>query len=71
MDGPVEERPALAAAQCVGGVDVTVQEQRIRPLLDRQLLGFGLAPRQEAEPVIARQFEQWQLYATTNSSATS
>jgi hypothetical protein len=24
-----------------------------------------------AEPVMARQFEQWQLYATTKSSATS
>jgi hypothetical protein len=24
-----------------------------------------------AEPVAARQFEQWQLYATTNSSDTS
>jgi hypothetical protein len=24
-----------------------------------------------AEPVAARQFEQWQLYATTNSSETS
>src|SRR4051794_9910686 len=25
----------------------------------------------KTEPVIARQFEQWQLYASTNSSATS
>jgi hypothetical protein len=35
-------------------------------------LSGSISPHgKKAEPVIARQFEQWQLYATTNSSAIS
>ena len=45
--------------------------QRVRTLGHPQLLGFDLAPGKNREPVSARQLEQWQLYATTNSSEIS
>jgi len=66
----MEKGPALCAAHRVDAFDVAIHEQRVQPDRETQLLGLDLAPRKNAEPVIARQFEQWQLYATTNSSST-
>jgi hypothetical protein len=44
---------------------------RFAPLVTRSFSGSISPQGKNAEPVAARQFEQWQLYATTNSSETS
>jgi hypothetical protein len=52
-------------------VRIAIQYQRVLTLRHSQLSGSISPQGKKAKSVIARQFEQWQLYATTNSSATS
>jgi hypothetical protein len=52
-------------------VGITGQYQRVVALVTLSFSGSISPQGKNAEPVTARQFEQWQLKATTNSSETS
>jgi len=47
------------------------RRQRSSAFGDSELLALDFPQGRNAEPVAARQFEQWQLNATRNSSETS
>jgi hypothetical protein len=55
----------------VRGLDIAVDQEQSAPWVTLSFSGSISPHGRNAEPDIARQLEQWQLYATTNSSATS
>jgi hypothetical protein len=68
---PMKKRPALSAAHRVVPVGVAEHINEPAPSVTVSF-SRSISPQgKNAEPVIARQFEQWQLNATTNWSETS
>lgn len=64
---PVQQRQTHLASGFVVGGRISLDHHKISARRHPQLGAPDLPERKERRPVIARQFEQWQLNAATNS----